>query len=191
MVTEQMCKHGYVCRDIEGEDRFLCKECGERFPRHPKSIPTFKATDGELALFNKLAVKQFREGMTTFTDAVQKTQFSIEEFNKALKALAPLPDEEEFEHFEVRTGKRQVIKLPGTPEPQRTSCPAEIENIFGNADVTLTDLEKICERFPDIVSMDHTVGGMDTDIVQVDVGFCDGTTQMVYMVPGGYRHGCN
>lgn len=32
------CKHGFVVRDIDGANRFLCKECDERFVRHPDII---------------------------------------------------------------------------------------------------------------------------------------------------------
>jgi len=32
------CSHGFVVRAAQGEYRFQCKECGERFIRHPEII---------------------------------------------------------------------------------------------------------------------------------------------------------
>lgn len=31
------CEHGYVVRSAAGANRFLCKECNERFPTYPIS----------------------------------------------------------------------------------------------------------------------------------------------------------
>ena len=33
--SEPGCQHGFVVHDAQGEDRFLCKECEERFVDHP------------------------------------------------------------------------------------------------------------------------------------------------------------
>lgn len=30
------CRHGFVVRDIQGDQRFLCRECDKRFPHYPK-----------------------------------------------------------------------------------------------------------------------------------------------------------
>jgi len=33
-----MCDHGFVVRAAQGEHRFICRECDERFIRHPDII---------------------------------------------------------------------------------------------------------------------------------------------------------
>ena len=32
------CEHGYIVRAVQDDSRFLCKECDERFVRHPDVI---------------------------------------------------------------------------------------------------------------------------------------------------------
>lgn len=34
--VDTSCQHGFVVRDVQGPNRFLCKECEERFPSYPE-----------------------------------------------------------------------------------------------------------------------------------------------------------
>ena len=73
-------------RDINGDNRFHCKECDERFPRHPSMMPkkTAKFENAPFsiahALHNTAILTQFREGIVTFSEAAQATTFSLKSF---------------------------------------------------------------------------------------------------------------
>jgi len=43
------CEHGYVVRSVADANRFLCKECNERFVRHPDIIRKKAELDAAIA----------------------------------------------------------------------------------------------------------------------------------------------
>ncbi len=57
------CKHGFVVRDIEGDNRFLCRECDVRFPHYPRKIDWKKAFEKSVNWdIIKDALKTFEPG---------------------------------------------------------------------------------------------------------------------------------
>lgn len=175
------CRHrGFVVRDIQASKRFLCRECGARFIRHPWLPPSVIVTSVD-PLKIVATMEGFREGMLTFTQAVQRTQFSIEEFNDSLKKLFP-PEKvtETLVHQSLRGAPQEVV-ISETYEPQRTSCPQEVDAIFGDPNVNFDDITKIMETaFKDIVQIE-TQEDPNTGKMIYILGFIDGTRQKVIL----------
>lgn len=172
-----LCEHGFVVRDIQGENRFLCRECDERFPRHPDMMDQETFRPDEAGMYDILA--QFRDGLITFSEAIQKTSFSLEEFKETIAKIFP-PDVETIEHYTL--GQKTV----GTPTiinegPKRTSCPAEIEKIFGDPEISLVELNTMMfdgDIFPDLQEVRH-VDEPELQQMTIEVDFIDGSVQKV------------
>lgn len=57
-----MCDHGFVVRDIQGDDRFLCRECNRRFPFYPQR------ETWQIALNKKIRWDLINDALKTYTD---------------------------------------------------------------------------------------------------------------------------
>ena len=149
------CKHdGWVIHDIQGHNRFLCKECDERFPVHPKA-PAIQA-DVKVPFLDSLgAMTEFRNGMKTFSDAVAKTKMSVDEFKQALiDNFPPLVERETIQHVTLSNPTSKEIVI--SEKPLRTTCPDEIEKgIFPTYGCSNLELSRIwMETFPDVTNVD-------------------------------------
>lgn len=48
-----MCDHGFVVRSIVATNRFLCRECNERFARYPqKVVKLYEYCERAIKLYN-------------------------------------------------------------------------------------------------------------------------------------------
>jgi len=176
-VTEAGCQHtGWVARDVQGENRFLCNECGERFARHPQMIKTSPKIN-KLILPVLDAMTEFRQGMQTFSDACDQARMSAEDFKKAIQNTFPPVDIYE----EIATiGSPMTQRIVTGQEPQRTSDPEDIEkNLFPTVGIDLSDLLDVWrDAWPDICSMDyHSYEGSIDRKTLVILTFIDGTKQ--------------
>ena len=173
---DQSCYHGFVVHDVKGDNRFLCRECDERFPRHPSLMckEPDKMPDSELIGW----LWQFREGCMTLAKVVEKTTLSLNEFKESLQRLFA-PAVTTMTHRNIGTGVSTSIVVD--QEKQRTSCPQEIDDLFSNPNTTVDDLERIAKDpyvFPDIVKVTHTPS-IRPDITIVEVEFIDSTIQRI------------
>lgn len=173
------CKHrGFVVRDDNDGNKYLCKECGARFPHHPwlpqpqsdlddYAFPTTSIED---------AMLDFRAGMVTFSNACRRAAVSANEFKEAIKQAFP-PQKIIEEMFTI--GNPNPIRLEAGYEPQRTSDPEDIENIFTTPGVSKEDLQKIWETAFDDITEIHQHFDPATDTEVITFGFVDGTEQRV------------
>ena len=84
-IEDKKCDHGFVIRDIQGDNRFLCRVCDARFPRHPSLLAKREVLTSHvtgITIANSL--RMFREGMATFTEATERTRLSLDEFKEAI-----------------------------------------------------------------------------------------------------------
>ena len=175
------CAHdGFVAREIEGDYKYICRECNKRFRRHPgaKSEILVSPVDQETLIG---ALGQFREGMTTITQALTQTRMSIEDFNEAMRACFPPQDiVEEMHHI----GNAQSIPVRIGTMPQRTSCPKELDDYIHDPNVTLSELKDMVAsaRFADITEVSYSDDQLNNQVVY-EFGFIDGTTQRVVVTP--------
>lgn len=177
-VPEPECDHGFVVRDVVGDDRFLCKECNVRFPRHPSMMPKHVISVHTSSVNIENALTQFREGIATFTQAIQATSLSLEEFTKRMKDMFP---PEPIYDRQLTIGGGQVGYVQIDEEPKRTSCFKEVEDVFGNPHVTVDQVNQFRDGpdvFPDVVEVSHTMDETYGAMI-VEVGFVDGSTQRV------------
>lgn len=185
------CEHGFVVRDIKDDNRFLCRECDERFPRHP-SLMQIKPRVEEAQLEDGLDL--FREGVYTFAEAMKKTRLSTDEFIKVVKKMFP---PQEVGHFNTINADGSVESGPVLAPLrflQRVSCPKEIDAFFSNPNITNTDIANIVRSritFPDITHVDH-IPEPENRLMVVYVHFVDNTIQRVEMderdlIANGYR----
>lgn len=171
------CKHkGFIAREVDGPHRYVCRECNKRFRMHPWVKPRVMVpkVDHKTLI---AAMGQFREGMTTITEALTATRMSIEEFNETIKKCFPPQDViEEMHHI----GSSQSIPIRVDTEPQRTSCPKELDDFIHDPDVSLSELKDgaFQTRFPDITEMAYYDSPAQQAVVY-EFGFIDGTTQRV------------
>lgn len=173
--VEPGCEHkGFVVRDIQGDDRFLCRECNARFPRHPQ-VTKSEPQDSTMFYQALDVMTDFRQGMKTFSDACKQASMSAEEFKKALiDAFPPV-----MEYTEVQTMSRGRQRVPLGESPQRTSDPEAVDSIFPTPGVDPAELLRVWEEsFPDIteVNVEHDDRNM-CRVMKFD--FVDGTTQRV------------
>ncbi len=180
------CKHGYVVRNIMGANRFLCKECNERFLHHPGLVKA-KHQDTLTACMDTMA--RFREGLITFTEAVKDATLTSKEFLEAVQTAFPPMVNMELCN-DLSDGQVGIVT---SVEPQRTSCPKEIEAFFGDPNMTTTDIQNMfdCKLFPDIVELTHdhsidTFNFGDPYRTSVMITFVDDTQQLVYLYPKGH-----
>lgn len=177
VVLEESCEHGFVVRDIQGENRFLCRECDERFLRHPDMMEQEMFRPDEAGVYDKLA--QFRDGLITFPEATKATGLTLREFKETIARVFP-PDQEWQEQYMV--GVRQPINRVLINEGlTRTSCPAAIEALFGNPEITLTDIEAVVNSggvFSDITEVRH-YNLPETPNIVIEIEFIDNSTQKV------------
>lgn len=175
------CKHkGFVVRDIQGVNRFLCKECDERFPRHPWGKKTLVVTDLDPVKVMTV-MESFREGIITLATTMRKLQFTIEEFTIATTNLFPPRKTpiREVAH-EIGSPKARIVVTGEYDEPQRTSTPQEVEDVFHDQNTNLDALtiNALVNRFPDLKSMES----IDEQICQrmvYKLKFIDDTIQRV------------
>jgi len=158
-IIEPACEHGFVVRDVVGDNRFLCKECNVRFPRHPSMISktlTFNSPSVSIAnnLHTTAILTEFHDGMITFSEAAQATRFSLAEMKKAMEELFPPETEYELVRELGRIHPRVITLNEG---PKRVSCFKEVEDIFSNPKVTFEDFNKVLTTgiFPDLLSIDQ------------------------------------
>lgn len=165
------CQHkGFVAREVKGDYRFVCRECNERFERHP----WIQKTDKNKA--DRSTMEEFRNGMLTFTEAVKRTTFSAEELKEALKIMSP-PEPIIEEIYQVGHLRPTYVKTGY--EPQRTSDPEELESIFCTPGLSADELEKIWNvSFPDVEYID-THQDIMRDKKVYTFNFIDGTAQRV------------
>lgn len=180
------CQHSYVVRNIMGTNRFLCKECNERFSGHPGLA---KAKIQSTFTFDMDTMTKFREGMITFAEAVQDTTLAAKDFLEAIQIAFP-PMANVLLGDDLNDGRFGTVT---SVEPQRTSCPKEIDDFFGNPDITSTDVQSMFDDkiFPDIaeVAHDHSIdpcNPSDPYRTLVTIKFIDDTEQLVYLYPKGH-----
>jgi hypothetical protein len=136
---------------------------------------------------------QFRQGMITFTSAIQTLGGTLEEFKETLTTLFPpkkiytAVETLGNGHTAVCDGPYEVFGADqdiyqAGEEPQRTSCPKEVEEYFGDTDVTLDNTTPGISynemRFNDVVEVSHSRDAV-SDKTIVHVGFVDDTIQKV------------
>jgi len=69
-----MCKHGFIVRDIQGDTRFLCKECDKRFSRYPQKGDGAETMSLEFKWdMLQNALKEFEGG---FVERINKPTYS-------------------------------------------------------------------------------------------------------------------
>lgn len=179
---EQMmsdCEHGFVTRDVCGDYKYICHECEERFTTYPSRADNAYRGPSPIQLVNmEASLKDFTSGVTTLKDAIQATGLPLEEFNEMIEKVFPAQITSRDETVNP-DGSRHVSESYG---PRRTSCPAEIDKIFSDPNVTLDDLTLIIERFSDIKYMDHETSAA-TDVVTIRIHFVDSSIQKVYYYP--------
>lgn len=174
----QVCKHtGFVVRDIQGENRFLCRECNERFPRHPQMIKIVhhtaavtRATMEDM----RATLDEFRQGAISFSSAMKVLNTNLEEFTKACSQLFPPEIGAESIH-NISTGESRILQVS---EHARTSCPKEVEEWFSDPSIYLDPMEAI-EKFPDITEARYEFSASMTDRIEIVVDFIDGSTQVI------------
>ena len=174
------CKHkGWVVRDVQGDNRYLCKECNARFPRHPqmtRSEPEVPVIPDHVLD----AMTEFRQGAKTFSDACKQATLSAEEFKEAIvNAFPPGMITDTIQHNSIRDGLGPPVVIRQEPEPQRTSDPEEIESIFTTPGISQEDLMKIWQStFEDVTEVSF---GRDNqrECKTIKLDFVDGTTQLV------------
>ena len=175
-IIEEDCYHGFVVHNVKGDNRFLCRECDERFPRHPSMMDKKPAAPPDSELLFPLS--EFREGLLTFAQVAQKTTLSLNALKDAIKRLFP-PNVETIQHRSINGQLLAPVVID--QEVQRTSCPKEIDDLYSDPDVTMYDLERIRKDpyvFPDIVNVRHTPS-IQSDMTIVMVEFIDGTVQRI------------
>ena len=181
------CKHGYVVRNIMGANRFLCKECNERYLHHPGLI---KTEDQDTPTPHPATMQAFREGLITFAETIKDATLTTKDFLEAIQtAFPPIVNMELCD--DLNGGRAGIVT---SVEPQRTSCPKEIEDFFGDPNITTTDIQNMfdCKLFPDIVELthDHSIDAHDPlhdpYRTSVMITFVDDTQQLVYLYPKGH-----
>lgn len=180
------CQHSYVVRNIVGANRFLCKECDERFPHHPGLT---KVEDQGTFTLDGETIERFRDGLITMGEAAKETTIAAEDFLEAIRTILP-PTANVL--LDTSLGGVKVGTVVSV-EPQRTSCPKAIDDFFSNPDITTTDIQDMFDDkiFPDIVDVthDHSVdyyNPCDPYRTSVTITFVDDTQQLVYLHPKGH-----
>ncbi len=181
-IVEPECSHGFVVRDVVGDDRFLCKECDVRFPRHPSMMPKepkFNSPSMSIGnnLHNTAILTEFHDGLITFSAAAQATQFSLAEMKRAMEELFP----QEMISEDIYTVGSLVPKVMYFSEkPKRVTCFKEVEDIFGNPNVTIEDFNKILTTgcFPDLTHIDEGTD-LNTGKLVMKLNFVDGSIQRI------------
>ena len=173
--TDQ-CEHGFVVHDVQEQNHFLCRECGDRFHRHPDMIEQemFRPDDAEVYDY----IAQFRDGLVTFTEAVKQTSLELDEFVKAMNFAFP-PEEVYQDQYSIGS-QGPIGKELAYIEPARTSCPAEIERVFGSPEATLDLINSVVNGgvFPDIEEVRH-IDHPELKQMHVEIEFIDGSVQKV------------
>ncbi len=171
------CQHrGWVAHEIQDDNRFVCRECDERFPRHPQLMPS--KPEEFIIPSNILDVlTEFRLGGVTFTQACKDTTLSAEQFKDTIKKAFPPVDIYE----EVATmGSLVTQRIVTGQELQRSSDPEEIEEVFfATHGLSSEDLLYIWrEGWPDVEHVDvyPYEGSRDRKTVVI-VTFNDNTKQ--------------
>lgn len=123
----------------------------------------------------------FREGDITFSEAIKDTGLSDKDFLEAVQIFAPPIVNMIFDEG----GVGKVLST----EPHRTSCPRAIEDLFGDGNVTSTDIRNVLDRglFPDIINVTHSHEA-DPARTLIDITFIDETIQLVYLNFKGYSN---
>jgi hypothetical protein len=173
-IEDEKCEHGFVVRDIQGDNRFLCRECDARFPRHPSLLATVEFEVDGLEIANTLV--DFRKGLVTFTEATKRTNLTLDAFKEGMEKISRPLLNVQFNTSSL--GGTQPIGRVTSVEPQRTSCPKEIEEYFANIDSTCLTPGSIGFPFDDVVE----VSGQEdfvTSNINIEVTFVDGTKQKV------------
>ena len=176
-VEDPSCKHtGWVAREIHGDNRFVCRECDERFPRHPQMIEP-KGEEFVIPYDVLKSMSEFRQGAATFTQACKDTALSAEQFKDAIeKAFPPVDNYEDISVMGSLVTQRVVIGR----EPQRTSDPEDIEkNLFPTLGSSTSELlESWREAWPDIRAMEiHPFEGSRDRMTMVILTFIDESKQ--------------
>lgn len=174
------CQHdGFVAREIEDDFRFVCRECNERFVKHPKAphVPTAK-TATLPSNFMEVA-ENFRDGRLTFPMALKDTGMTAEQFTQGIiDSFPPEIEKEELEHWEIGNPIPQVVTLSET-EIKRTTPYEDVEAIAPTHGISGEELVNIwMTAFPDVVSVrceDCNTFNYKTVIFE----FIDGTKQRV------------
>jgi len=160
--AKQQCAHRFIVRDVEGDNNFLCRECDERWPRHPEVMEKEKSP--------MLDVGEAMRGSTSFNDG------DINLYQLADKlAITPHQASEFIRNtFETKPtyeemyplGSKKPISIQVGNMPARTSNPLEIDAYFkanfktvleGHDSVLYSDRYDTYDKFPDIVSIDINV----------------------------------
>lgn len=173
-MEEPKCDHGFVVRDIQGDNRFLCRECDARFPRHPSLLERVEFKVADTTIANSLSM--FRDGMETFTEAAKRTNLSLDAFKQSLKRLFPPKANVEF--FSYSLGSNQPIGKVTSVEEQRTSCPKEIEDYFANQNSTCLTPGSWGFPFNDVTEV-SSHKDLTTNQIIFSIEFVDGTIQKV------------
>jgi hypothetical protein len=166
------CEHGFVSYDDSGSTKFLCNDCGARFLSYPGAISPAVVEASE-----QRVMKEFREGILSFSNALKQTQWSIGQFKEAMSRAFPLtPIYEDHFTIGITAPARKVVGY----EPSRTSCYKEVDDFVGSPDTTTIDIKDIRKKFTDIISAQEVrfqnehvmlITFQDESIQRVDVNF--------------------
>jgi len=131
---DEKCQHNFVGKDVQGSMRFLCMECDERFPRHPRLIVKEIAVSPDDQLIPVIA--RFREGELTLKEILTQTTLSVAQLGEALQRLFP-PEIASVETIQSQTIGGYIsspIVVDTIYKEPRTSCPQKIDDFFSGRD---------------------------------------------------------
>ena len=68
------CRHGFVVRSASGTNRFLCKECDERFPNYPEGEQKIAAREVYEEKARKEGAKRLQQAAAAAVEAMYGTR---------------------------------------------------------------------------------------------------------------------
>ncbi len=164
-----ICDHSFVTY-VGGDEPYECGDCGillsavpTEAPKTPLKIPS--------------DVRQaFMDGMITLGEAAQATNVTMKKFAETCRELfveTPI-----FDDMYQLGKKKPFAKAFMGMEPQRTSCPLEIDEFFSGNPI----VDGIGNAFYDISTISHNMeceSGFDAVEAQYSIEFIDGSVQKV------------
>jgi len=155
---EDACNHeDFLVFDLDDVgNKYWCKICDERFPKHPEDMKEVKP---EALPFSVSAdsmashLQRFKEGCASLGEISKQTGASIQAWSKVIAKTFKA-----IEHYEdqyVLGSKTPVGQVLTYVEPARTSDPLEIEQFFEDMSIHASEIQsQMYDKFPDIVSVD-------------------------------------
>jgi len=68
------CEHGFVVRDVQGNNRFLCRECDERFLSYPQKQDPWDPIKEAMKVYEAGFVEKMNEPGFVFTKGAYVNQ---------------------------------------------------------------------------------------------------------------------